>query len=241
MKQLLFICLSIFSISLFGQTVEGVITYEEKLNLHKKLPNEEMKAYVPEFKTANKELLIKGQQSVYRSLPDDSEIESGQDGVRLSFKTSGGEIHKDMEKKTSVEDKEFMGRRFIIDGELKSRSWKMGTGSKEILGYNCNKAMLSDSTGTTEVWFTLALASPSGPANYHGLPGTILEVNKNDGEIIMTATNIKLGEVDDKAFAAPKKGKKVTGEEFKAIVEEKMKEMGATKGKGGGNIMIIKQ
>ena len=39
-------------------------------------------------------------------------------------------------------------------------------------------------------------------------------------------------------IAKPDKGRKVTREEFDQIVEEKMKEMGAQPGAGGGQMMI---
>lgn len=91
-----------------------------------------------------------------------------------------------------------------------------------------------------EAWFALAIPCQSGPASYDGLPGLILEVNKNNGEMLTTATNIDFKKLDDKYFERPKKGKKVTRAEYLAIVEEKTKEMGGPAGKGG-SFMIIQQ
>lgn len=242
MKQVLLFCLSLFALNIFAQNVEGVITFEQKINLHKRIDNEEMKAYVPEFQVSNMQLFMKGQTSVYKELENPAdEVPQMEGGMKISLRSSsGGEIHKNLGDNTYFEKKSFMGREFLIEGDLKKKAWKMGAASKEILGYTCNKATYQDSTGTTEVWFALALATPNGPSGYHGLPGMILEVNKNDGEFIIAATEVKLASVDEGVFAKPKKGKKVTAEEFAEIVDEKMKEMGGVR-KGGGTTFIIKQ
>lgn len=243
MRQLFVLFFCLFSIGAMAQDLEGVITYEQKINLHKKIDNEEMKAYIPEFQIAKMQLFFKGQQSVYKEVDDPSEeMEDMGGGMKITMKRSGGgEMHKDLENSTFLEDREFMGRRFLVEGELKKKAWKMGAASKEILGYTCNKATYQDSTGTTEVWFALPLAVSNGPSAYHGLPGMILEINKGDGEMIITATDIKMESVGESVFEKPKKGKKVTNDEFKAIVEERMKEMGGVKKGNGSSIMIIKQ
>ena len=67
----------------------------------------------------------------------------------------------------------------------------------------------------------------------------ILKLDRNDGEIIIEAKNVELKKLDKKAIKAPKKGKKVTQEEFEKIRDEKIKEMEAEMG-GGGNRIIIK-
>lgn len=56
--------------------------------------------------------------------------------------------------------------------------------SKEILGFNCQKAIWeSESSGTVELWFTIDLPISDGPRKWAGLPGLILEV-QTDSQII---------------------------------------------------------
>ena len=54
----------------------------------------------------------------------------------------------------------------------------------------------------------------------------------------ITATRIDSKPVDETMMIKPKKGKKVTQEEFDTIVAEKMKEMGA-EGDGKGHHVIM--
>ena len=67
----------------------------------------------------------------------------------------------------------------------------------------------------------------------------ILELSLNDGERILSATEINLDNVDLEKIVAPKKGKKVTREEFAKIEEEKRKEMEEMYGGKGGKRIII--
>jgi hypothetical protein len=54
----------------FGQTPEGVITYEVKINMHRRLPPEraEMKSMIPEFRVIKQQLFFRGTESLYKPL-----------------------------------------------------------------------------------------------------------------------------------------------------------------------------
>ena len=91
-------------------------------------------------------------------------------------------------------------------------------------------------TDTTTAWFTPSIPVASGPRGLAGLPGLILMVNRNSN-LSIVATSIVPGPVEGGHIIQPKKGKKVTKEEFNAIVEAKKKEMGDS-GPGGGQVII---
>jgi GLPGLI family protein len=201
--------------------------------------NEEMKQYLPEFRTSKMELLVQGQDLLYRAAEEEEDVthESGDGNIRMSFKRAESIVYKGLKSKEKLTSTEFMGRQFLISDELKPTAWKMTAESKSILGYPCTKAVFQDTADVVEAWFTLSIPVGAGPATYDGLPGLILEVDKNDGEVVFKATNVDLKPLEE-AIEKPKKGKKVTKEEYDAIVAEKMKEMGATG--GGGRMMIIR-
>ena len=69
----------------------------------------------------------------------------------------------------------------------------------------------------------------------------ILAVDVNDGSRLITATSVDLNPPDKSAFKKPKEGKKVTREQFKKIVDEKMKEMGAEGGTGQHVVIKIQR
>jgi len=228
-------------LALFGQAVEGVIFYEQKVNMHRNLDNEEMKQYLPEFQTSQMQLLVKGQTTLYKSAPEDeAEIEGGDGNVTFRMKRSESEVYKDRKAKEQLTATEFMGRNFLIREDLESRSWKMTGESKSILGYACNKAVYEDTANVVEAWFTLALPGGGGPASYDGLPGIVLEVDVNDGERVITATKVDLKPLEKDQMEKPSKGKKVTREEYDAIVKEKMEEIGGSSS-GGRVFRIIRQ
>ena len=72
-------------------------------------------------------------------------------------------------------------------------------------------------------WYTMQIPVSSGPGEYNGLPGLILEVNADRTTIL--CTKIVLNPTEKKEIKAPKKGKEVTREEYNNIVKKKMEEM----------------
>ena len=99
--------------------------------------------------------------------------------------------------------------------------------------FSINKDTLQTKTKLT-VWYTPEIPVSLGPASYWGLPGLILSVNGGETQILCTQVVLNLKEKED--IKAPKSGKKVTEEEFQALVVEKTKELRERfkKGHGGG-------
>src|SRR5690606_30717868 len=95
---------------------------------------------------------------------------------------------------------------------------------------------------TVTAWYTPQIPVSNGPSTYWGLPGLILEVN--DGSETLLCTKIVLNNKEAIKIDEPKKGKKVSQEEYDKIVKEKtdeMKERYQNSGrKGDGNSFQIK-
>ena len=89
-------------------------------------------------------------------------------------------------------------------------------------------------------WFTPVLAVSAGPASFGNLPGLVLEVNIDEGQQVFIAKSIEFMELDKEILKKPTKGKEVTEEEYHAIVEEKMKEMGVEGEGGSGHAVVVK-
>ena len=58
----------IASSGIIAQQKEGTILYEKKMNMYKAIQNEQMKAYIPEFRTSKHMLLFSDSISIYRLL-----------------------------------------------------------------------------------------------------------------------------------------------------------------------------
>ena len=76
---------------------------------------------------------------------------------------------------------------------------------------------------TITAWYTPQIPLSTGPKDYYGLPGLILEVNV--GRTTMLCTEIIINPKNEVEIKKPTKGKKVTREEYNAIVKEKSDEL----------------
>ncbi len=223
----------------------GMIIFEEKTDLHKMLPpeREDMKDMIPHYNTSKFEFIFSETESIYKpkkeeELTDNEAMQGG--GMRMRFGGRGNRVvYKNLDLDTVIDSREFMQKQFLVVGVPQQRKWKIGKNQKEILGYNCMEASFQeDSTHQYVAWFTPLIAISNGPADFQYLPGMILQIDMNDGERTITATEISMEPIDPLALEAPKKGKEVTAEEFEAIQQEKLKEMGGQPGPGGHMMFI---
>jgi GLPGLI family protein len=73
-----------------------------------------------------------------------------------------------------------------------------------------------------------------GPETFHTLPGTILEININDGERMITAKSVAARPLKKNELKVPTQGTKITQPEFRKMVEQQMERMRAN----GANVII---
>ncbi|WP_299767321.1 GLPGLI family protein [uncultured Dokdonia sp.] len=86
-------------------------------------------------------------------------------------------------------------------------------------------------TETIVAWYTPMIPASHGPDDFGGLPGLILELSTNN--TTMLCTKVVLNPKEEIVIEVPEKGKEVTREEYRKIVDEKAKEM--SERYGGGN------
>src|SRR5687767_13301659 len=82
----------------FGQSPAGVIRYEVKVNLHRRLPpdREAIKDAVPEFDVHQEELFFNETASLYKPVEEDEdEFEAGGGGMHMRFRRPQGEYYTD--------------------------------------------------------------------------------------------------------------------------------------------------
>jgi GLPGLI family protein len=224
----------------------GKIVYKETIKLSIDLGegNEEMAKLIPNSQSHDKVLYFNTNETLYKNYDkaQDLEINKEEDGnsFQLVMKVPESELYINAAAETYVHYQDLMGKEFLIVDRPTKQTWKITGEQKSILNYNCQKAILKDSTKKVEVWFTSLIPSKQGPAGMNGLPGMILAIEQDNGERMTIATSIE-SLPKDFVFAKPLKGKKVTKAEFEKIRDDKMKEMGAINGKGTGVKMIIRE
>lgn len=85
---------------------------------------------------------------------------------------------------------------------------------------------------TIIAWYTPDIPVSTGPSNYWGLPGLILEVS--DGKTTLLCSKVVMNPKEKTEIKKPSKGKKVTQAEYEDTVAKKMEEMRQMGGPGGG-------
>ena len=283
MKNLFLVALVLFSFSSTAQTAdkvtnEGEVTYLTTINLHKRIRGdraEEIKKMVPEFQKMKSVLYFTETEMLYHKLEEEvdvkeEDLQQGRGGFRMRMMGGSADdrFYTNIDEEIVAEKTDFMGKTFLIEGDMKMRQWKLTGEQKTILGYACQKAELVIKVDTTAkkeeegrgrrrgprepravtAWFTTEIPVAGGPRNYHQLPGMVLEVDIDNGNQIILAEAVSLKKLEASTIEKPTEGKKVTREEYRKIQKEKMEEMrkeygGKGKGKGhhggGGKRIII--
>jgi len=247
-KQLLFLAANAIFIAGHGQTAtetktSGIVRYEEKMKLEIKLEGESaaFADQLPKERTEQKILWFTPEMSLYRGDPEkqNKEVEEHEAAgaiVQVKMASSDDQVYYNFRTGIKTEQRDFMTRMFLIESDIEKPNWKLTGEQKTILNYHCQEAQLDDNGKKVKAWFTPEIPVPAGPQKFGNLPGLILAVDIDDGSRTLTATSVEPKPVDQSLLVKPKKGKKVTAEQYKKIVDEKMKEMG---GKGGDGVHMI--
>ncbi len=182
-------------------------------------------------------------------------------GISIRMSGDGALKYRNTAENLYLEETSLMSKPFLVKDELKSFEWELTDETKKIGEYTVQKAQYSKVTTrkmmtfgngvaegdgepktitdtiTVEAWYTPQIPVSHGPDDYWGLPGLILELK--DGRKTYLCTKVILNPEDGVDIKKPKKGKKVTREEYTQIQMEKMKEM-QEKYSGGGSSTVFK-
>lgn len=189
------------------------------------------KPFVDEY-----QLMFTQNESVFKTQPKLDKPDPKSGGMSISIKIMGDSdvYYKNLSKNILLKETEFFGKPFLVSDSLDSREWELHNESKTVGEYVCFKATHTPKVEdeeddskkakeVTTVWYTPQIPVQNGPLDYQGVPGLIMEVQK--GELTIVCTKIVLNPVEEFTITRPKKGKKVTSEEFETIAKEKMDEM----------------
>ena len=231
-----------------AQNKEGKILYTETVKIEIQLPDdapEEMKKMLPPEQKHQQVLLFNETATLYRDLNEDDqkdlniEHNDGEGGeIQIKMMRPKNVLYRDLENDKVVESRDFMGRTFLVKDDVDTKKWKLASDKKKVLGYNCQKASLVDSTKNVVAWFTTEIPLSAGPESFNGLPGLILELDLDNAKRTYVANKVEFVALDKNDITAPSKGKDCTRAEYNKIVADKMKEMNAENGGGGMKIII---
>ncbi len=237
MKNILIFLLFFISTYLFSQVESGYVTYGESI----------VSAPVDTSKIKDNQIkmIISQQNSAIRkALSSDSDLyemhfnkkESNFELVpflendinpNLKRAVSNGIYYNNLEKDISLHQLYAYDEYFLIKDESNPFDWKISKDSKKIGDYICYKATTIVENhrkikSEIVVWFTPEIPFQYGPKNYGGLPGLILALQERGHYFY--AKKIVLSN-KEKVIGIPKKGKKVSLEEFNEFGKKIMMEM----------------
>jgi GLPGLI family protein len=251
--------LLILSPAVVAQMKQGRIVYEKKTQLQVQIQDPAFQNLIPKERKDRFELLFDNNKTLWRTADEGQDDEMNFDngsGAQIRIVTPGSNdvLFSDLETSRKVEQREVMTKQFTIEDSIRRMNWKLGNETKEILGYKCKMATTTRTQKSTRVnmdngqfkreeiqdtlhitaWFTDAIPLAAGPESYQGqLPGTILEIDVNNGRNKITAVEMS-AKMDPKEIKEPK-GKKISQEEFNREREKIIKQMNEN---GGGNFNI---
>ncbi len=144
-----------------------------------------------------------------------------------SWKKDKFMLIRDHKERRSKDYLDLLGKTYIVEDDLPKRKWKILNEIREVAGYLCMKAETIDpiKDQTVIAWFTNQIPVMGGPEGYDGLPGMILALNMNDGDVTIEATKVTF-KAEDKDLPLPKKfkGKNITRREYNEKVAKWIKE-----------------
>ena len=223
-----------------GQSSEGVITYETKINMHRTLPKdrEEMKNMIPEFRVSQQQLFFNSEESLYKPVEEDEDepLEQRDRGMQMRIQQPFVELYFSRATSRRIALQEFMGKEYLIEDSLSLPPWKFGTETKKLMGYDCRQAMYYNEERKQQVvaWYTPQLRPFLGPERFNTLPGAVLEVDLNEGERVITAKSLQARPLKKNEIKVPYHGTKITQADFRKMVEEHAARMRAN----GADIIV---
>lgn len=215
-------------------TTEGLITYEVKVNLHRRFgPDQQvMKERMPEYIIHKDQLFFNAAESLYKPVEEEEEEEDFAEdlrgGPRMRFRRLQAEHYFDQASSKRIVLQDFMGKKFLIEDSITVTPWKLGTEVKTVQGYECKQARYYNEDRKQDIvaWYTGKLRPFLGPEGYNSLPGTVLLVDINAGEQIITAQKIEFRPLAKSELKAPNSGQRITEKEFRKMMDEQRKRMG---------------
>ena len=241
MKKILLVLIILFPTATWAQqSFEGMARYLVTHNWTQKLAavpyiskqqkersaymwgnDSEWKLYNNLYFTANSS---KFENSTEKADPNDDNRWAGR--TELFF------MKRDFANNTMTDAIELLGKSYLIEDDIQAIDWKIMNDLKEVAGHICMKAFTEDTFRNQKIvaWFAQDIPISAGPDRFSGLPGMILEIDINDGAMIMSADKIELKKLTTELDLPKKiKSKKVKFAEYhdletKFILEKRKEE-----------------
>ncbi|HEV3413480.1 MAG TPA: GLPGLI family protein [Puia sp.] len=217
------------SFSLSAQQQQGTIFYERKIDVHRHMDDDQMKAMVPQYQTGQYQLLYRDSVCFYNAVPKDEAPDPfdnpGGGGNRIVMRFGGpgdgGVLFRNFSSGQLLEQTTLADVQYVIADSIRPLTWKLSADTLTILSHLCKKATAVSPRNNAPLvaWYCEEIPLPVGPERYGGLPGAILKLDMDNGAFVFTATRLSAA-IEAKSIKTPS-GKMIT----RAAFEKKMDEI----------------
>jgi GLPGLI family protein len=214
---------------LTAQHQQGTIIYERKIDVHRHMEDDQMKAMVPQFQIAQYQLFFRDSLCFYSAVPKDEAPDpfdnptGGGNRIVMRFGGPGdaGVLYRNFSSGRLLEQTTIADVQYVIDDSIHSLPWKLSADTLTVLNHLCKKATATSPRNNAPIvaWYCEDIPVPVGPERYGGLPGAILKLDMDNGGFLFTATRLT-ATADPKEMKLPS-GKMIT----RAAFEKKMDEI----------------
>ena len=212
-KLLLFLFLSILVDQSYGQTLKGILTETPlkgigtETELSKKAAKPMTYSYVFSGNKSIQHLISIEKSSIDTTYVEKygTKHETTSSVSRPTSLTYYKNLETDKYKVVATQDNKDVN---IIEKLIKF-NWKLIDASRTINGYACKKATTTNtafnSNQSIVAWYTETITVNDGPAQYHGLPGFIIQIEIGDNSIstfdklVFSKENTPIEEPNNKA------------------------------------------
>ena len=207
---------------------QGKIEFERKTNQQAFMDegsiwDEMAKNNLPKFVTFYYDLTFKGDRTLYKVGRDPDTKQNKYWGIFDSENT----ILTKLDSNNSVTQRNIFGDVYLVADSMRNVEWKITPEIRKIAGFDCRKAVgrVMDSI-VVIAFYTDEIVTTGGPESFNGLPGMILGLAIPRLHTTWYATKLQLVEVTDKDLTSPRKGKKMTGNDYRTEVKTILKQWG---------------
>lgn len=214
----------------YSQT--GVIEYESNLNFSDSGLNEEKyNLYFTKNASLYQSELENGKITTNseKSNSDTENTRQTEIYITVGSDSIGNTFYRDIHNETLIcregiyEDRKL---KYYVYKDFVNLNWNLVAEFKDISGYKCQKATTKFRGRNYEAWFTSEIPLSFGPWKFGGLPGLILEIYDQTGEVYFSAKHIQIPyAAADKKVQKPKMDIILSHQDFVEKRNEKINEI----------------
>jgi GLPGLI family protein len=236
MLRYLFIILFSFPTIVFAQDISGKVIYQLLLKKQHDSLNTQSNNYALSFaknallnNTGKKyELRFNMYESIFIEL-DKLGLSPGSFSISSSDK-----LYRNLKENIVIEQKDVFGKLFLVSDSLNNYNWKLTQESKligKLKSYKAEGVFKINNYGNSDspeqlikviAWYSDSIPISTGPGEFYGLPGLIVELETKTYIYRVLETEIK--ETKDE-IKKPKKGEVISKENYDKILNEKINEI----------------